>query len=243
MLPMVGVIARFFLLLSFLSISTALVHAQDEERIETRFGTVRIMEGPNPDDDSTIVALGYKKIKLEGHGGGAAGQYRLQNEDVIIVTTRSGGSGGVTNYYVISVTSADIQDKTVMDFHSADRTFKVQPFNDSLQFDLGYDSGKIKTATYYGGVLKVSQGTPVGRRQLSKDDCATVLEYAAECKLKDDCSLSEIMNTFSMNVIRNLNAIDNNPVFSVDKFRKICANICRSRTYSVIPVRKQLCGY
>ncbi|MFG1411434.1 hypothetical protein V5G24_09990 [Xanthobacter sp. VTT E-85241] len=216
---------------------------QQVERVGTRFGTVLVISRFNSDDDSIDVALGTQKITLNGHGGTIQGQYRLPDEDVLIITTRSGGSGGVDNYYLISASPAGLKNRTVTGFSPTDYTFKVQPSYDSLQFDLGYEDGRLKVATYSGGVLRVTKAAPVGKLQLGRDDCASVLDYAAECKTQEDCRFSEPMDIFSMNVVRNLHAIANNPAFSVERFQKVCVEICRTRTYSTLPVRKQLCGY
>ncbi|MDE1570599.1 hypothetical protein [Aquabacter sediminis] len=215
------------------------------QKADTRYGPVSVTTryADNGDMSVTIEFRSQKITLKDVYGGNIEGQYQLGAEDVLIVSSTTGARGVPSNYDLIAIDANGMHRRENPNFGTSDFTFKVQKNYDNLAFDLGYEDGKAKSATYSDGVLKVSLTAPVGKPQLGKNDCATVLEYASECRRKQNCSPLATMEGFSMNVTRNLYLIGNNPAFSVDRFSKVCSEICRTRTYSALPVRKKLCGY
>jgi hypothetical protein len=209
--------------------------------IQTRFGQLFVVKYAG---DCCQGQISYRAQKIEI--GSAAelsphldGIYPVKEGDVVVLERPTGARGLPPTYNVLLVDQNQLSDLTSPDFSSEDGTFEVSKNGDDIYFNLGFDKRRRKTATYRDGVLSVFFGRAI--TTLPKEECATVLNYAARCVTLRSCN-DEL--PFALSGHRYFAMLEQNmPVFKSDKFYEVCKQTCLTKTYNAPQSRKILCGY
>ena len=213
--------------------------------LPTRFGDIDIVKPPNECCDSQIR---YKSsaidIFLNEHGyANLEAVFRVSAGDLLVISTPSNVRGMTPSYYAVLVTPQYAADISGDGFGTADWTFRFKQIGDEVQFDLGYENRRKKSAVYRNGAITVRLEEQ-SHAILPKVECAKVLNMAAECpKIETDCTESTIWDKFAMAGQRYFNSLEQMPVFSTEKFYQVCQRFCSSKAYSLQTARAILCGY
>ncbi len=220
--------------------------------IKTRFGDVVIERNPT---DCCLAWIRFRSSKLKlilpSLYATKEGIFSMKEGDVVVVSIPNLAKGVPPSYYVFLVQENALTDLTFESgkFNSADWTFKIKRNGNELLFDLGFDDKKKKTAIYRDGVLYVGVDLTGRIATAPKAQCVGILNDVAECGRRsrelapDDCLQERIEEHSSAATSRRLFAESNLPVFTPDKFYRVCASICKSGTYKAQSARKILCGY
>lgn len=236
--------------------------------IPTHFG--RVIVDKNDDADSVALHFKGKNIALDDESppdGNAAdfgvqlqGIYHLKDSDIIVLTEgtyRDGpdahsmirvSSRDIRKIHPIAAASANIgnNDQSDIDLDSDPDQLKIIQKGDEIFFDLGFDNGKVKTALYHQGVLQVTLSKSRKRKlNLSKSDCADVLNHVAACRSADSalhCDEAED-DSFDQAFNGTLNTIENRSPGYKNSVENACEETCKKKSFVVLEVRKKLCGY
>jgi hypothetical protein len=237
-------IKRLFALLAFTIATTAALASDNILTIPTRFGPVSV---DKDDSDCCVGSVRFQSDQIELRSSGdlyaaLEGVFQTAEGDVIILGVPSGARGMPDSYHVFLVSSVKIVDITPQDFDvTEDGAFKASQSGNEIFFDLGWDNRKHKTAFYRAGVIYVGSNNAEVVTTLSKRDCADVLNELIACEQITDCS--NVLDYISMAVQRELNALENKPIFKADNFLRLCKSVCVQKKYNAAPARKLLCGY
>lgn len=216
-------------------------------KIDTRFGPVVVtMAG---DGKGNIVFHDQKK-EIASAGEiypTREGLFQTAEGDLVVLSFPTGARGAPPNYEVLLISASRMVDITDKNFFTADGTFGMRQHGSEIEFDLGWENRKHKTAFYRAGVIYVgsdnnihvgSDNNAKPAPTLAKEDCAYVLNTLADCR--KSCPEDGFM---SLAVQRKLVALDEKPVFKSDLFFKMCKDSCTGRAFSTPDARRQLCGY
>jgi len=220
--------------------------AETQVVVPTRYGEVIVTKDANECCTGRI-RHGTKQVEIVSAGevyASLEGIYQVKEGDIVIIRHNSWPRGMPDTYYVLLVDQRHMIDVTPPLFATWDGTFRVTRTGNEIQFDLGFDRRRKKSALYKDGVLQVKFSVPGPRgNMLPKDECANVLNMVANCSEILDCSKEGIWDKFAMAGQRYFNLLENMPVFETDSFYSICTSICQSKSYEPRQPRKVLCGY
>ena len=242
----VGVVCTLLFLVSLASAVLPQTSEYTILTVKTRYGDVVI------ERDGWIRFRSNKlKLILPTLYATKEGIFSMKEGDVVVVSIPNLAKGVPPSYYVFLVQENALTDLTFENekFNSADWTFKIKRNGNELLFDLGFDDKKKKTAIYRDGVLYVGVDLTGRIATVPKAQCVGILNDVAECGRRsrelapDDCLQERIEEHSSAATSRRLFAESNLPVFTPDKFYRVCASICKSGTYEAQSARKILCGY
>ena len=114
--------------------------------------------------------------------------FHLPNEDVLVLSHNSMARGLPSSYYLVRIDRNGMSNLgNGNDFGTADGTFSVEQKGNSLSFDLGFEKGRRKSATYASGILNINFTSSIYAGQLPKSDCANVLNILVKCIEVESC--------------------------------------------------------
>jgi hypothetical protein len=126
------------------------------------------------------------------------GVYKVKEGDLVVISSPSGARGSPPRHYVLLVGQDGMTDLTGPDFGTSDGTFKATQRDDEVDFDLGFQKRKKKSAIYKNGAVTVDIRSPGPGATLPKNECAAILNMVATCVRLPDCNEGRIFNNFAM---------------------------------------------